>query len=43
MRQSRAQLENEIQELKDFRISQMEEDIEARKEYYRRRKLDLVK
>lgn len=43
MRESRVQFENEIEELKVLRISQMEEDIEARKEYYRRQKIDLVK
>jgi hypothetical protein len=43
MRLSRAQLELEIEELKQARILQMEEDVEARKEYYRRQKLDLVK
>lgn len=43
MRQSRVQFENEIEELKSLRISQMEEDIKARKEYYRRQKIDLVK
>ena len=43
MRQSRAQLENEIEEMKSFRIEQMEEDIKARKEYYRMQKLNLVK